>query len=61
MKSFFESQFGYYPLVQMFYSREVNNKINHWHEQALRLIYKDNINTFEELLEKDGGILYIIK
>ena len=54
MKSFFESQFGYYPLVWMFYSRGVNNKINHWHERALRLIYKDNINTFEELLEKDG-------
>ena len=48
MKSFFESQFGYCPLVCMFYSREVNNKINHLHERALRIIYKDNISTFEE-------------
>ena len=55
MKSFFESQFGYCPLVWMFYSRGVNNKIDHLHEQALRIIYKDNISTFEELLEKDGS------
>ena len=55
MKSFFESQFGYCPLVWMFYSRGVNNKINHLHERALRIIYKDNISTFEELLEKDGS------
>ena len=37
----------------MFYSRGVNNKINHLHERALRIIYKENISTFEELLEKD--------
>ena len=55
MKSFFESQFGYCPLVWMFYSRGVNNKINHLHERALRIIYKDNISTFEEFLEKDGS------
>ena len=54
MKSFFESQFGYCPLVWMFYSRGGNNKINHLHERALRIIYKDNI-TFEELLEKGGS------
>ena len=39
----------------MFYSRGVNNKINHLHERTLRIIYKDNISTFEELLEKDGS------
>ena len=55
MKSFFESQFGYCPLVWMFYSTGVNNKINHLHERVLRIIYKDNISTFEELLEKDGS------
>ena len=38
----------------MFHSREVNNKINHLHERALRIIYNNNISTFEELLEKDG-------
>ena len=35
--------------------RGVNNNINHLHERALRIIYKDNISTFEELLEKDGS------
>ena len=55
MKSFFEPQFGYCSLVGMFYSRGVNNKIDHLHERALRIIYKGNISTFEELLEKDGS------
>ena len=32
MKSFIESQFGYCPLVWMFYSRGINNKINNLHE-----------------------------
>ena len=55
MKSFFESQFGYCPLVWMFYNRGINNKINHLHERALRIIYKDNTSTFQELLEKDNS------
>ena len=48
MKSFFESQFGYCPLVWIFCGRGVNNKINNLHELALRIIYK-------KLLEKDGS------
>ena len=55
IKSFFGSQFGYCPLVWMFYSRGINNKINHLHERALRIIYKDKTSTFEELLEKDNS------
>ena len=39
----------------MFYSRGVNNKMNHLHERALRIIYKDNSSSFENLLEKDGS------
>ena len=54
MKPFFESQFGYCPLIWMFCSRGANNKINHLHERVLTIIYRDNISTFEELLEKDG-------
>ena len=38
----------------MFYSRGIN-KMNHLHERALRIIYKDNTSTFEELLEKDNS------
>ena len=56
MKSFFESQFGYCPLVWMLYSRGISNKMNHLHERALRIIYKDNTSTFEEYLEKDNSL-----
>ena len=37
----------------MFYSRKANSKINHVHERCLRIAYKDNISSFEELLKKD--------
>ena len=54
MKAFIESQFGYCPLIWMFHSRGVKiNKINHLHERLLRIVYKDNISSFEDLLERD--------
>ena len=37
MKAFIESQFEYCPLIWMFHSRTLNNKINRLHERALRL------------------------
>ena len=37
----------------MFYSRKANSKINHVHERSLRIVYKDNISSFEELPKKD--------
>ena len=55
MKAFIESQFSYCPLIWMFHSRELNNRINRLHERALRLVYKDSILTFEELLQKDNS------
>ena len=58
MKSFIESQFGYCPLVWMFHSRSLNNRINHIHERALRIVYKDYYSSFEELLEKISLLLY---
>ena len=42
MKSFIESQFGYCPLTGMFFGRKTNARINHVHERALRLAYKNN-------------------
>ena len=53
MKAFIESQFGYCPLIWMFHSRALNTKINRLHERALRLVYKDNNMTFQELLNMD--------
>ena len=52
--TFFESQFSYCPLLWMFCSRKLNNKINRLHERALRVAYSDYVSSFEELLIKDG-------
>ena len=51
MKAFVECQFGYCPIIWMFHSRGLNNKINRIHERALRITYKDKSSTFQELLE----------
>ena len=54
LKSFIESQFAYCPLVWMFCSRKLNNRINRIHERALRIIYTEDPSlTFEELLRID--------
>ena len=53
MKTFILSHFGYCPLVWMFHSRKQNNRINRIHERALRIVYRDNESTFDELLFKD--------
>ena len=57
MKAFIESQFHYCPLIQMFYSRTLNNKINCLHERALRIAYSNYKSLFCELLEKDKSFL----
>ena len=54
MSAFIESQFGYCPLVWIFHSRALNNRINRLHERALRLVYKDPHLTFEEIVRKDN-------
>ena len=56
MKAFVESQFGYCPLIWMFHSRWLNNKINRIHERVLRITCKDKSSTFQELLEKDSSV-----
>ena len=56
LKTFIESQFSYCPLVWMFCSKQMNRKINHVHERALRLVYRDFNSTFEELLNRDKSV-----
>ena len=56
MNSFFNSQFSYCPLIWMFHSRIMNNKINRLHERCMRLIYGDKTSSFEELLEQDKSV-----
>ena len=53
MKAFIESQFSYCPLIWIFHSKIMNNKINRIHERALRLVYSDHVSSFNELLKKD--------
>ena len=50
------SQFGYCPLVWMFHSRGLNNKINSLHERALRITYGQRSSSFQDLLEKDNSV-----
>ena len=56
MKSFIESQFGYCPLIWIFHSRGLNNKINLIHERALRITYNDKSSSYRELLTKDRSV-----
>ena len=55
MKASAISQFHYCPLIGMFHSRELNNRINKIRERALRLVYQDNSLPFAEPLEKDNS------
>ena len=56
MKAFIESQFSYCPLIWMFCSRKMNNKINYIHQRALRLVYDDYETSFQDLLKKDNSV-----
>ena len=54
--AFIKSQFAYCPLVWLFHDRTVENKINRLHERVLRIVYKDDLSTFKELLQKDKSV-----
>ena len=56
MKALIELEFAYCPLVWMFHSRSLNNKINQIHERALRITYNDKSSSFQNLLEKDNSV-----
>ena len=56
MRAFITSQFQYCPLIWMFHSRQLNQKINKIQERALRITYKDTESNFSELLQKDCAV-----
>ena len=56
MKAFITSQFNFCPLLRMFHSRQMNNRVNKIQERALRLVYKDNKLTFDDLLKLDNSV-----
>ena len=55
LKAFIQSQFSYCPLIWMFHSRTLNNKINQLPEKAFRIVYGDYKSKFDELLENDSS------
>ena len=59
MRAFTSSQFeycSYSSLVWFFCSRKINNCMNRIQERALRIVYKDYVSTFAQLLEKDSSV-----
>ena len=56
MKSFIESQCQYSPLIWLFHSRGLNNKINRIHEKASRITYNDKSSSYVKLLTKDRSV-----
>ena len=56
IKTFFESQFSYCPLLWMFCGRSLDRHINRLSERALRIAYVDYESSFEELLLKDDSV-----
>ena len=58
MNAFFELSFSYCPLVWMYHSRSMNNKINRLHERYLRIIYNNKTSSFLDLLAKTVSVTY---
>ena len=57
MKAYITSQFLYCPLVWMFHSRTMRNRINTLHEKALRLVYANTPNlSFDDPLKEDKSM-----
>ena len=54
--AFFKAQFNYCPIIWMFHSRNLNNKINRLNERCLRIIYNDKHSNFEKLLNEDNSV-----
>ena len=50
------SQFNYCPLVWIFYTKQLNNRINSLHKKALRVTYEDRNSSFSELLGLDKSV-----
>ena len=59
LKSFFEVQFSYCPLVWMSHCRELNRTINNIHERSICIFYKDYNSFFKDILKEDSSV-YIV-
>ena len=55
MNAFIKCQFNYCPLIWMFHSRALEQKIDHLHERCLRIVYSDTTSSFKDLLKLDDN------
>ena len=55
MKAFIESQFGYCPLIWIFLSIGLNDKINRV-QRALSITFNDKLSTISEFFNKDSSV-----
>ena len=53
MKAFIASEFSYCTLAWMFHSRKSINRVNKFHERALRLVCQNYASSFTKFLEKE--------
>ena len=60
MKTFIESQFNYCPMLWMFHSRSLNNRINKLHERALKVAYKNKNLSLAFCLKFPEKYSYVI-
>ena len=56
VNSCFNSQFNYGPLIRMFHSRIINNKVNRLQERCLNVLYGDKSSSSEKLLEQGKSV-----
>ena len=56
MGAFILSHFSYCTLLWIFYNRALNHKINHIHERALRIAFKDYKNDLDFLLQQSTSV-----
>ena len=56
LNSFITLHFSYCPIVWIFHRRKLNERINHIHERALTIVYKDFNLSFQELLIEDNSL-----
>ena len=56
MKAFFISQFSFSPSLAMFCDRAFNSNIDSLHYRALKIVYRDNLSSFDELLRMDNSV-----
>ena len=58
--SYFYSNFNYRPLVSMFSSAKLLNKVESLQNRALRFLYEDCVSSYDDLLKKAGKETMIV-